>query len=162
VGENDGVGRFSIQLASSLLGVITCKLTVVVNATIAVCIKKETAVTDALVRCQRERCASLYGHVFSFFSTAQQEAAEGPRQNGETGRSTGQRWEDLGGNTTTQTKTRSKWMRASLLRDENRPRASHWHQHIFDSTKSPIPPCGNSNPMRDVNEYRGRVSSRKH
>jgi hypothetical protein len=51
VGENDGVGRFSIQLASSLLGAITCKLTVVVSATIAVRVKKETAVTDALAGC---------------------------------------------------------------------------------------------------------------
>jgi hypothetical protein len=107
VGENDGgrSGSFlSVQLASSLLDAITCKLTVVVNATIAVCINKETCGYKCTRRSpERDMCLSptKHGHVFSFFS---QEAAKGPRQNGETGRSTGQRWEDLGGNTTTQTK----------------------------------------------------------
>lgn len=112
-----GSGSFlSIQLPSSLLDGITCRVSVVVNAAITVLIK-ETAVMDALVRCQREIHHLMCSHVFSFFS---QEAPKGPRQNGETGRSTGQRWEDLGGNKTTQTKTRSKWMRARQSRAPSR------------------------------------------
>ena len=48
-----GSGSFlSIQLPSSLLDGITCRVSVVVNAAITVLIK-ETAVMDALVRCQR-------------------------------------------------------------------------------------------------------------
>lgn len=113
-----GSGSFlSIQLPSSLLDGITCRVSVVVNAAITVLIK-ETAVMDALVRCQRAGDTLCAVTCSPFFS--QEAAAKGPRQNGETGRSTGQRWEDLGGNKTTQTKTRSKWMRARQSRAPSR------------------------------------------
>jgi hypothetical protein len=44
--------------------------------------------------------------------------------------------------------------RRASLRDDDRSRASHWHQQIFDLTKPPTPPCGKPNSMRDVNENR--------
>ena len=64
-----GSGSFlSIQLPSSLLDGIRCRVSVVVNVAIRAVSIKETAVMDALVRCQREIPYVQSSRVLLFFT----------------------------------------------------------------------------------------------
>lgn len=120
VGENDGPWEWVVSLDSTSL--VPARWNHVQSVGCCECCDHSLDQRNCYYGCTRPLPESgrylMCSHVFSFFS--QEAAAKGPRQNGETGRSTGQRWEDLGGNKTTQTKTRSKWMRARQSRAPSR------------------------------------------